>query len=783
MPRGRGRGRGKGRGGKGRGDNMGDGSGGWKHEPWMPLTPHNDLFEAYYKGQEIIPAEEWDAFYKSLQTPLPTTFRVTASGYFANVLRERIQQAGYHKEESFEMDGELVEPPRAIPWYPNKLAYHTSIPRKVLKRNPELESFHKFLISQGDQGNITRQEAVSMLPPLFLDVQPHHTVLDMCAAPGSKTTQIIEFLHSGGGLAQTLPTGLVIANDVEKERCYMLVHHTKRLASPAIVVTNNPAQTYPRLPIRLDRILADVPCSGDGTLRKNVDLWRRWNPAMGSGLHSLQVRIAYRAAQMLAVGGRMVYSTCSLNPSEDEAVVMELIRQTGGVMELVDVSTVLPELKYSPGISKWRMMDKDSKWYSSYNEVPQSSRGRLRQSLFPPTEEEAMKANLHYTLRILPHAQNTGGFYVAVFVKKDKLPPIIRTNSNNNNAYSRSTHDDADAPKEEEKGNTENANVENRKARSFATSANAIPVAVAATTPAPAATVAETTPAPAVATAVVADEDVPLPETAEDVAAAKIAAAEVEEDKPKRAVKDRTWIEEPFIPLSNEMRDTMKSLQDFYGLADLPLHQIFTRSNKNQKLYFVTESIASLINQIQEGPKTGLTIVNSGVKMFHRHESSKFGYRVCQDSIQWVLPLITKRKVLINHQDLVKMLTVGTMYPNNFSKPAEEGLNALEQGCVVFVVDANSNEPSAGMGFVAWFSKRTVQLLIKKREITGLKHLFCPKPEPAPEAAPETTTTTTTSTTETTSDGSAESNKRASEDQGDQVAKKAHTEGEPATTN
>ena len=123
--------------------------------------------------------------------------------------------------------------------------------------------FYDCYVSQGDQGNITRQEAVSMLPPLFLDVQPHHTVLDMCAAPGSKTTQIIEQLHAG--TPGQLPRGLVIANDVEKNRCYMLVHHTKRLASPAIVVTNNPAQSYPRLPIRLDRILADVPCSGDGT--------------------------------------------------------------------------------------------------------------------------------------------------------------------------------------------------------------------------------------------------------------------------------------------------------------------------------------------------------------------------------------------------------------------------------------------------------------------------------------------------------------------------------------
>jgi len=696
----------------------------WKHEPWMPHTPHNDLFEAYYKGQEIVKPEEWDVFYKTLQTPLPTTFRVTASGYFAGVLQERIQQAGYHKEgESFEIDGELVEPPRPISWYPGKLAWHTSIPRKVLKKNPELESFHKFLISQSEQGNITRQEAVSMLPPLFLDVQPHHTVLDMCAAPGSKTTQIIEHLHAGGVGAQMLPKGLVIANDVEKDRCYMLVHHTKRLASPAIVVTNNPAQQYPRLPIRLDRILADVPCTGDGTLRKNIDLWRRWNPAMGPGLHALQIRIAYRAAQMLAVGGRMVYSTCSLNPAENEAVVMELIRQTGGAMELVNVSSVLPELKYSPGINTWKMMDKDGKWYSSFIDVPPHIKNRLKQSLFPPTEEEAQKANLHYTLRILPQQQNTGGFYIAVFTKKEKLPPVVRTAFPSNFASSSS-----DAPSQ------------GQEASSSASGDTGIKV------PAP---------VDAIPTSVVIDEDTPLPETSEDVAAdAKAAGADPDaeaEERPNKRRKDRTWIEEPFIPLTPEIRQTVKSLQEYYGLGELPLDQIFTRSTKSHKLYYVTESIAKLISQIQGGPKNGLTIINSGVKLFHRHEASEFGYRVCQDSIQWVLPLITKRKVAITHQDLVRMLSVGTIYPNNFSKPAEEALNQLDQGCVVFVVDAASNEPSSGMGFVAWFSKRTIQLLIKKRELTGLKHLFCPKPEPT------TTTTTTTSTSDDTTTSSADS--------------------------
>ena len=77
---------------------------------------------------------------------------------------------------------------------------------------------------------------------------------------------------------------------------------------------------------KYDRVLCDVPCSGDGTLRKAPDIWRRWVAANGNGLHLLQLRIALHAAHQLRVGGRMVYSTCTFNPVEDEAVVAEVRR-------------------------------------------------------------------------------------------------------------------------------------------------------------------------------------------------------------------------------------------------------------------------------------------------------------------------------------------------------------------------------------------------------------------------------------------------------------------------
>lgn len=76
--------------------------------------------------------------------------------------------------------------------------------------------------------------------------------------------------------------------------------------------------------VQYDRILCDVPCSGDGTIRKAGDIWRRWSPVSGNGIHALQLRIALQSVTLLKVGGRMVYSTCSFNPVEDEAVVAEV---------------------------------------------------------------------------------------------------------------------------------------------------------------------------------------------------------------------------------------------------------------------------------------------------------------------------------------------------------------------------------------------------------------------------------------------------------------------------
>lgn len=167
--------------------------------------------------------------------------------------------------------------------------------------------------------------------------------------------------------------------------------------------------------MKFDRILCDVPCSGDGTLRKNLDVWMKWNTANGSSLHgynclielqpvfikpyffnisSLQYRIARRGAEMLALNGKMVYSTCSLNPMEDEAVIHRLLVESKGSLELEEVGEKLPGLKFCRGLSNWVVMSRELVTFTDPEQVPEALKSSLRPALFPPKQEDAAKFHL-----------------------------------------------------------------------------------------------------------------------------------------------------------------------------------------------------------------------------------------------------------------------------------------------------------------------------------------------------------------------------------------------------
>jgi len=316
-------------------------------------------------------------------------------------LRDLLKKRFFSKLEGLEIDGVKVSVPTPLPWYPNELGWHFESSRSEIRKSAYFSDFHAFLVQETTLGNICRQEAVSMIPPILLDVQSHHRVLDMCAAPGSKTNQLIEFLHTGCGDAD--PQGVVIANDDSHDRCYTLVHQTKRLRSPCTMVVNHDASQFPALlvqrqgvtfPFQFDRILADVPCSGDGTLRKNPLIWNRWSVTNGTALHPLQVKILRRGCELLKVGGRLVYSTCSMNPTENEAVVASLLREFPDAFELVDASALIPELRRDPGLRTWKVINREGEVFAAPEDLSTADKSFLLPSMFPPIEEEAARMHL-----------------------------------------------------------------------------------------------------------------------------------------------------------------------------------------------------------------------------------------------------------------------------------------------------------------------------------------------------------------------------------------------------
>ncbi|KAK6729573.1 hypothetical protein RB195_006551 [Necator americanus] len=398
-------------------DGKGDSRDEWKnHKPYKDIVKENEKYWSFYKAQNLFPEEEWDAFCETLRTDLPVSFRVQGCHKDRDKLMQEMETKFFVPISKSE-DSDVYEP-KPLPWYPG--AYQTKMTRTAVRSHPILAHLHNFLVTEAEIGHISRQEAVSMIPPLLLNPSSNHLVLDMCAAPGSKTAQLIEMMHE----TTNSPSGMLIANDVDKKRCYMLIHQTlKRFHTACCAVICEDAARMPVLKgmndeaLKFDRILCDVICSGDGTLRKNPEIWMKWTPQDALGLHRMQLSIAQKGAMLLKVGGRMVYSTCSMNPIEDEAVVAQLIRTSGGALRLCDAHSLLPKLKALRGVSSWKVFDRDMNVYDKPQDVSGFLQKLICNSCFPPSEEEAKSLHLDYCMRIVPHHQDTGGFFVALIDK------------------------------------------------------------------------------------------------------------------------------------------------------------------------------------------------------------------------------------------------------------------------------------------------------------------------------------------------------------------------------
>ncbi|MGA6956358.1 MAG: 16S rRNA (cytosine(967)-C(5))-methyltransferase RsmB, partial [Candidatus Acidiferrales bacterium] len=173
-------------------------------------------------------------------------------------------------------------------------------------------------------GAISIQDEASQVVPLLLGVRAGERVLDMCAAPGGKTPT----------LARAAGDGLVVAADRHGHRLRAMREQFKRLRLRGVRLVELDATVRLPFGVTFDRILVDAPCSGSGTLARHPEIRWRLQPESLGEFHGLQVALLKSGLERLAVGGRLVYSTCSLEAEENEMVVEEVLRDSRGVRRL-----------------------------------------------------------------------------------------------------------------------------------------------------------------------------------------------------------------------------------------------------------------------------------------------------------------------------------------------------------------------------------------------------------------------------------------------------------------
>lgn len=213
------------------------------------------------------------------------------------------------------------------------------------------------------------QEEIAMTAVCALDPQPGERILDLCAAPGNKTAQIATRL---------MGWGMVVANEWNTGRLASLTSAIARLGLLNVAVTHGDGRYIPLLSYSFDRVLVDVPCSGDGTLRKHPN--RNWSVERSrrsrDRLIPIQIGLLDRALQLVKPGGVVVYSTCTFAPEENEAVLDAVLGDRG---HLEPIS--IPLLRFMPGLTHWQ--------------------GRT------------FRSDLNHAHRYFPHFNDTGGFFVA----------------------------------------------------------------------------------------------------------------------------------------------------------------------------------------------------------------------------------------------------------------------------------------------------------------------------------------------------------------------------------
>lgn len=239
-----------------------------------------NLPQAYVSRMRALLGAEFDAFLESMQAPPQ------------RALRENARRPGGAR--SFAL--------AQVPWCPRGYFVSTDA-----RPGASLAHF---------AGAFYLQEPSAMVPAEVLCAQPGERVLDLCAAPGGKATRLAEC------------AGALVANEIEPRRAKVLLSNLERMGAWNAAVTNeSPARLAQALPEAFDAVLVDAPCSGEGMFRRDPGAIAEWTEASNLGCQKRQREILACAARLVRPGGRLVYSTCTFSPLENEDNVEWFLRE------------------------------------------------------------------------------------------------------------------------------------------------------------------------------------------------------------------------------------------------------------------------------------------------------------------------------------------------------------------------------------------------------------------------------------------------------------------------
>lgn len=325
---------------------------------------------AFEEKMKKILKEEYPAFREGYELPRKFGLRVN---------RDKITPEKFAELAPFELT--------PIPWVDNGFYYGED----------DRPSRHPFYYC----GLYYLQEPSAMTPASILPVNPGDKVLDLCAAPGGKATELGAKLHG---------KGLLAANDISGPRARALLKNVEVFGIPNSLILNEvPAKLAENFPEFFDKILVDAPCSGEGMFRKDPDTAKAWKPEKPLECARMQQEIILRAADMLRPGGRLLYSTCTFSPEENEQMISFLMKERPEF-------EVLPIPNRYEGFAAGRPDLIEKEWLPAE---------LWEEDVFDNLTKE-QKASLTNCARIWPHRMGGEGHFLALLGKKgDALEPAM----------------------------------------------------------------------------------------------------------------------------------------------------------------------------------------------------------------------------------------------------------------------------------------------------------------------------------------------------------------------